>query len=64
MSANNLGQGQSHAQGDSVVPKPVQDAAPKGLEEALPDKVSQSLHLNAILQLSGMIEMRTSIDSV
>jgi hypothetical protein len=39
MSTNEYGQGKSHAQGDSAVPKSVQDAAPKGLEEALPDKV-------------------------
>ncbi|KAH4109284.1 hypothetical protein HBI23_105530 [Parastagonospora nodorum] len=39
MSANEYGQGKSHAQGESAVPKSVQDAAPKGLEEALPDKV-------------------------
>jgi hypothetical protein len=39
MSANEYGQGKSHAVGDSAVPKGVQDAAPKGLEEALPDKV-------------------------
>jgi hypothetical protein len=41
MSANEYGQGKSHAVGDSAVPKGVQDAAPKGLEEALPDKVRE-----------------------
>jgi hypothetical protein len=39
MLANEHGQGKSHAVGESAVPKSVQDAAPKGLEEALPDKV-------------------------
>lgn len=39
MSVNEQGQGKSHAVGESAVPKSVQDAAPKGLEEALPDKV-------------------------
>ncbi|KAF2831894.1 hypothetical protein CC86DRAFT_451577 [Ophiobolus disseminans] len=39
MSANEYGQGKSHATGESAVPKSVQDAAPAGLEEALPDKV-------------------------
>jgi hypothetical protein len=39
MSVNEHGQGKSHAVGQSSVPKSVQDAAPKGLEEALPDKV-------------------------
>lgn len=45
MSTNEYGQGKSHAQGDSAVPKAVQDAAPKGLEEALPDKVWSHLPL-------------------
>jgi hypothetical protein len=39
MSANEYGQGKSHTTGDSAVPKKVQEAAPAGLEEALPDKV-------------------------
>lgn len=39
MSVNEQGQGKSHAVGDSAVPKSVQNTAPKGLEEALPDKV-------------------------
>lgn len=39
-STNNYGQGKSHATGDSNVPKAVQDQAPSGLEEALPDSVS------------------------
>jgi hypothetical protein len=43
MSVNEHGQGKSHAVGESAVPKSVQDAAPKGLEEALPDKVKISI---------------------
>jgi len=38
-STNEYGQGKSHATGDSAVPKTVQDKAPSGLEEALPDSV-------------------------
>jgi hypothetical protein len=38
-STNEHGQGASHATGQSKVPGKVQEAAPKGLEEALPDKV-------------------------
>jgi hypothetical protein len=38
-STNKHGHGQSHATGESHVPHKVQEAAPKGLEEALPDKV-------------------------
>lgn len=36
---NKRGQGVSHASGESHVPGKVQEAAPQGLEEALPDKV-------------------------
>ncbi|KAL5122039.1 hypothetical protein ACEQ8H_000256 [Pleosporales sp. CAS-2024a] len=36
---SSAGAGTSHAQGASAVPKAVQDAAPPGLEEALPEKV-------------------------
>ncbi|KAL3473443.1 hypothetical protein BJX99DRAFT_233729 [Aspergillus californicus] len=36
---NTRGQGISHATGDSKVPKGVQDRAPQGLEESLPNKV-------------------------
>ncbi|KAK4937734.1 hypothetical protein LTR10_021679 [Elasticomyces elasticus] len=39
---SNMGQGsgsKSHATDDSVVPKTVQDAAPEGLEKALPESV-------------------------
>ena len=39
MSANEYGQGKSHATGDSAVPGKVQEVAPKGVEEALPDEV-------------------------
>jgi hypothetical protein len=39
LSANEYGQGKSHAQGASKVPEGVQKAAPKGVEEALPDSV-------------------------
>jgi hypothetical protein len=39
-SSNQYGQGKSHAQGDSAVPGKIQEAAPSGLEEALPDSVS------------------------
>ncbi|KAJ4320716.1 hypothetical protein N0V94_003246 [Neodidymelliopsis sp. IMI 364377] len=38
-STNEYGQGKSHAQGDSAVPGKIQEAAPSGLEEALPDSV-------------------------
>merc|ERR1711963_1090504 len=38
-STNQYGQGASHATGDSAVPHKVQEAAPKGLEESLPDGV-------------------------
>ncbi|KAL6163869.1 hypothetical protein ACJQWK_10390 [Exserohilum turcicum] len=38
-STNQHGQGASHATGDSAVPHKVQEAAPKGLEESLPDGV-------------------------
>jgi hypothetical protein len=43
-STNEYGQGKSHAQGDSAVPGKVQEAAPSGLEEALPDSVRQVYH--------------------
>jgi hypothetical protein len=36
---NDQGQGISHASGDSKVPDKVQQQAPKGLEESLPDSV-------------------------
>lgn len=36
---NNQGQGISHATGGSKVPDSVQQKAPKGVEEALPNKV-------------------------
>lgn len=36
---NELGQGRSHATGESKVPGSVQEAAPTGLENALPDQV-------------------------
>lgn len=39
MATNEHGQGASHATGDSKVPEGVQKAAPKGLEDALPDSV-------------------------
>jgi hypothetical protein len=42
LSANEYGQGKSHAVGgvnNSNVPEGVQKAAPKGVEEALPDSV-------------------------
>lgn len=38
-STNQHGQGASHATGDSAVPKKVQEVAPKGLEDALPEGV-------------------------
>ncbi|KAK4115500.1 hypothetical protein N656DRAFT_795236 [Canariomyces notabilis] len=38
-STNEYGQGKSHASGESKVPGKVQEAAPRGLEEALPDKL-------------------------
>ncbi|KAL6704308.1 hypothetical protein ACN47E_008372 [Coniothyrium glycines] len=38
-STNDLGQGKSHATGDSAVPKKVQEIAPKGLEESLPEGI-------------------------
>ncbi|KAK3310043.1 uncharacterized protein B0T15DRAFT_481539 [Chaetomium strumarium] len=38
-STNQHGQGASHATGHSKVPGKVQEAAPQGLEEALPDKL-------------------------
>lgn len=38
-STNEYGQGKSHAAGDSAVPGKVQEQAPSGLEEALPDSV-------------------------
>jgi hypothetical protein len=43
-STNQHGQGDTHAVGgaaNSKVPNVVQDKAPKGLEEALPDSVSR-----------------------
>ncbi|KAL6163868.1 hypothetical protein ACJQWK_10390 [Exserohilum turcicum] len=49
-STNQHGQGASHATGDSAVPHKVQEAAPKGLEESLPDGVCfphLHLYLNA-----------------
>ncbi|KAJ9648460.1 hypothetical protein H2201_000796 [Coniosporium apollinis] len=36
---NDAGQGMSHATGDSKVPDTIQDKAPKGLEESLPNSV-------------------------
>lgn len=45
-STNSYGQGKSHAVGDSAVPEGVQNAAPKGLEEVLPDKVSNSFQIH------------------
>ncbi|KAF2200411.1 hypothetical protein GQ43DRAFT_373921 [Delitschia confertaspora ATCC 74209] len=36
---NEYGQGASHATGDSKVPGKIQQAAPQGLEESLPNKV-------------------------
>ncbi|KAJ3538403.1 hypothetical protein NM208_g5922 [Fusarium decemcellulare] len=36
---NEWGQGKSHATGKSKVPESIQRAAPKGLEEALPDSI-------------------------
>jgi hypothetical protein len=50
-STNKHGQGQSHATGESHVPQKVQEAAPKGLEEALPDKV----HQNNLCPFNGFI---------
>jgi hypothetical protein len=41
---NEHGQGKSHATGDSVVPNKVQEQAPKGLEEGLPNAVSSFYH--------------------
>ncbi|CAO2655220.1 Nn.00g102840.m01.CDS01 [Neocucurbitaria sp. VM-36] len=38
-SSNEYGQGKSHATGESAVPNKVQDVAPKGLEDALPEGV-------------------------
>jgi hypothetical protein len=40
MSTNEFGQGKSHAKGASKVPESVQKAAPKGVEEGLPDSVN------------------------
>jgi hypothetical protein len=37
---NEHGQGASHATGDSKVPDAIQQKAPQGLEESLPNKVS------------------------
>jgi hypothetical protein len=37
---NEHGQGVSHASGESAVPGKIQQKAPQGLEEALPDKVN------------------------
>jgi hypothetical protein len=42
---NNAGQGASHATGGSHVPESVQKKAPAGLEESLPNPVSNFLHL-------------------
>lgn len=42
-STNQHGQGVSHATGESAVPNKVQDVAPKGLEDALPEGVSGTL---------------------
>jgi hypothetical protein len=39
-STNQHGQGASHATGESAVPNKVQEAAPKGLEDSLPEGVS------------------------
>lgn len=36
---NEYGQGKSHASGDSVVPDKVQEQAPKGVEDKLPNAV-------------------------
>jgi hypothetical protein len=36
---NQQGQGVSHASGDSAVPQKIQEKAPKGLEEKLPESV-------------------------
>ncbi|KAJ4990819.1 hypothetical protein SVAN01_03608 [Stagonosporopsis vannaccii] len=38
-STNSYGQGKSHTTGDSAVPNKVQEQAPSGLEEALPDSI-------------------------
>ncbi|KAK4122226.1 hypothetical protein N657DRAFT_575796 [Parathielavia appendiculata] len=38
-STNEYGQGKSHATGESKVPGKVQQAAPEGLEKALPDSI-------------------------
>lgn len=42
-STNQHGQGASHATGESAVPNKVQDVAPKGLEDALPEGASGTL---------------------
>lgn len=42
-STNSYGQGKSHTTGDSAVPKKVQEQAPSGLEEALPDSVCSAI---------------------
>jgi hypothetical protein len=56
-STNKHGQGQSHATGESHVPQKVQEAAPKGLEEALPDKV----HQNNLCPFNGFIWSLSSV---
>lgn len=43
ISSNAQGQGTSHATGGSVVPGKVQEQAPKGLEESLPNSVNATL---------------------
>ncbi|KAF1922823.1 uncharacterized protein M421DRAFT_426448 [Didymella exigua CBS 183.55] len=41
-STNEYGQGKSHATSDSAVPGKMQEQAPSGLEEALPDSISST----------------------
>lgn len=53
-SSNEYGQGKSHATGDSAVPGKVQEAAPSGLEEALPDKVRFVIEFPAVQSLTAV----------
>jgi hypothetical protein len=51
-SSNEYGQGKSHAQGESAVPGKIQEVAPSGLEEALPDSVSYLGHVEMMQALT------------
>lgn len=55
MSENQYGQGQSHASAPSKVPGKVQEQAPQGLEERLPDSVRPDNSSSSTLLTSSKV---------